>query len=236
VDPLDFVRDIVQITALISEDGDEYSFIHKSVQEFHAAMWVKEQPDAFVERFYEGMLRCWEDWQEELAFLKELDGYRFEKYFGIQYRQQLLGVDGTGGTWKCRKKAFLRILGKDALILHHSTGLIEWRHRTGHLRCCVPAIEPFEFQNKMLATKREVCRVFDAIGEEAGLPEVREAILDQRGVNQCDVADLVDATALWPKLSAYCESRMQSVLEDLKGAMAMVTAVERRPDDFLFAG
>src|SRR6478609_2583694 len=58
------IDDIRRITCLLLADGrDEYRFLHKSVQEFHAASFVRDQPDTLASDFYSAMQRRWSDWQ-----------------------------------------------------------------------------------------------------------------------------------------------------------------------------
>lgn len=45
-DTSNFLQDIIKITGLIKEDGfKQYAFIHKSIQEYHAALFIKNSDD-----------------------------------------------------------------------------------------------------------------------------------------------------------------------------------------------
>ncbi len=79
--PDDVTNDIMDITCLILEDGEECKFIHASVQEYHAACFIKEQPDSSSYKFYEYALDKWRYWRQELDFLSMIDKYRFCKLF-----------------------------------------------------------------------------------------------------------------------------------------------------------
>lgn len=77
--------DVSKITCLLLEEGGEYRFIHKSVEEFHASRRVRLLPEADAQRIY-GKLRHnrrWVSWQGELSFLETVDRYRYYKYFVI---------------------------------------------------------------------------------------------------------------------------------------------------------
>src|SRR5713101_1893212 len=71
------LADIVDITCMILADGDEARFIHKSVQEYHAALFIKRQPDDSATAFYAAMDRRWNSWAQELRFLSTIDRYRY---------------------------------------------------------------------------------------------------------------------------------------------------------------
>jgi hypothetical protein len=89
VDAEAFVEDIIGITCLILFDGSEAKFVHKSVQEFHAACFVHELQDSSAQRFYQAMRAdldssgLWTKWKEELEFLSSLDRIRYLKLFLI---------------------------------------------------------------------------------------------------------------------------------------------------------
>jgi len=78
------VDDIRRITCLILKDGaDEYRFLHKSVQEFHAACFVRDQPEGLSGDFYTAMQEKWADWQQELQFLEIIHKERYDRFFAV---------------------------------------------------------------------------------------------------------------------------------------------------------
>jgi hypothetical protein len=89
------VNDIIDITCLILTDGDECRFIHKSVQEYHAALYIKESPDVVSKIFYTAMQSRWRFWEVTLVFLASIDRYNFLKYFHIPKLREALGMDGV---------------------------------------------------------------------------------------------------------------------------------------------
>ena len=90
-DPQNFISDIVKITCLLVKDGEEYRFIHKSVQEYYAASYIMRKPDKVLEKLYPRLFdweECWH-FQQELRFLEEIDSYRFAKYGTLSYLKNL---------------------------------------------------------------------------------------------------------------------------------------------------
>jgi hypothetical protein len=72
----------LKITCLLVKDGEEYCFIHKSVQEYYAAAFITRKPDVVVQDIYRKLSegRGYEMWAQELRFLSEIDPYRYNKY------------------------------------------------------------------------------------------------------------------------------------------------------------
>jgi PII-like signaling protein len=91
--PDDALDDILRITCLILKDGsDEYRFLHKSVQEFHAASFVCGQPDSLAGEFYGAMHRRWSDWEQELLFLKVIHQDCYDRFFEIPMLDQVVST------------------------------------------------------------------------------------------------------------------------------------------------
>jgi hypothetical protein len=91
--PEQVLADIIDITCLILEEGGECRFIHKSIQQYHAASFIKEQPDEAAAKFYEAMFERGGFWEQELEFLSTIDKYRFSKDFLIPDARCLLGLE-----------------------------------------------------------------------------------------------------------------------------------------------
>lgn len=83
--PSEFIDDIVKITCLIIREGDEYRFIHKTVQEYYTASYIQKKPEEWVVEFYRRVLKneSQYEWQQELSFLSEIDAYRFKRFYMI---------------------------------------------------------------------------------------------------------------------------------------------------------
>lgn len=91
----DFIRDIVEITCLLLEEGGEYRFIHKSVQEFYAASFLRRKPDKVVRKVYAEIIKpaLIHDWQNEVNFLREIDLYRVSKFAVLPELLKTLGIN-----------------------------------------------------------------------------------------------------------------------------------------------
>jgi hypothetical protein len=79
-----FAKDICKVVCLMQEEGLQYQFVHKSVAEFHAAYFVSRAPEDTAQKFYlrtSADFKKWIKWREELAFLSQIDRYRYLKYF-----------------------------------------------------------------------------------------------------------------------------------------------------------
>lgn len=92
-----YIDDIVKVTCLILREGKDYRFIHKSVQEYYAAAFVKHRSEPVAKRFYEQMVQQgpYGGWRQELHFLSEIDRYRFNKYFYLPYLCSIIGFATT---------------------------------------------------------------------------------------------------------------------------------------------
>ncbi len=78
-----YLDDVVRVTNLVLRDGEQYSFIHKSIQEFHSASYIKKIDDEKRSmQFYSEMRNDhWKEWLPELSFLAECDRFRYTKFF-----------------------------------------------------------------------------------------------------------------------------------------------------------
>lgn len=102
-EPQSFLDDIKKITCLLVEEGNKLSFVHASVQEFFAARYIKTRTDIVAKRFYGQVLdKKWQQWNEELNFLKQIDSHRAMKYFYIPdfERAKNYVLDGGEGLTK----------------------------------------------------------------------------------------------------------------------------------------
>jgi hypothetical protein len=107
--------DFVKITCLIQEEGGECRFIHKSVQEYYAACFVKNQPEVTAQSFYTAMLKRWMTWRQELLFLSMIDSYRFNKWFWAPAIADMLEIDCTAlpDCWEPTLDDVSRVFGRN---------------------------------------------------------------------------------------------------------------------------
>lgn len=82
-----FIDDVVDVTCLIVRDGNEYRFIHKSVQEYYAASYIKQLSDVLANELYETLFSApyGSFFRQELSFLKEIDAYRYYKHGVLKF-------------------------------------------------------------------------------------------------------------------------------------------------------
>lgn len=94
-DPECYLKDICKITCLLLKDGNDYRFIHKSVQEYYTAYKIKRKPGVWVKKFYTHILEKKDHrrWYQELRFLSEIDYYRYNKYFNIPTICEILNIN-----------------------------------------------------------------------------------------------------------------------------------------------
>lgn len=86
-DPQGFVGDIVKVTCLLVKDGEEFRFIHKSVQEYYTAAYIHQRPELVASILYKKLFNVKYHWsfQQEVRFLKEIDTYKYQKFGVIPY-------------------------------------------------------------------------------------------------------------------------------------------------------
>ncbi|TMP02805.1 hypothetical protein CWC11_16395 [Pseudoalteromonas sp. S3178] len=84
-------NDLINITCLIQKDGfDKYLFLHKSVQEFHAAKFIASLPYVHKEKFYLKLLEVIDEedkFDNVLQFLKEIDTNDYNALLVLKYFQ-----------------------------------------------------------------------------------------------------------------------------------------------------
>ena len=121
------LADVIDVTCLILADGEERRFIHTSVQEYHAAMFIKDQPQDSVVAFYDGMRTRWNAWKQELRFLEIVDRYRFLRFFHIPRLREFLDVpDAIPQSLDQTSTEFLiERLGDDEIEVNVETGAAE---------------------------------------------------------------------------------------------------------------
>lgn len=83
--PEDFLSDIKNITCLLQEEGGRLEFLHQSVQEFFAARYIASRPEEIAQRFYKlaAQEEHWQQWDQVVRFLSEIDAYRASLHFYI---------------------------------------------------------------------------------------------------------------------------------------------------------
>jgi hypothetical protein len=90
--PSAYVDDIVKITCLVLRDGEEYRFIHKTVQEYYTASYIRKKSETWGIELYKRLYNNLYNWKQELEFLSEIDSYRYNKYFLLPAMLDLLNL------------------------------------------------------------------------------------------------------------------------------------------------
>lgn len=88
----DFLSDVIKVTCLLQEDGNQVEFVHQSVREFFAAKYVSSRPDEIVKQFFYklGTKGNWRKWDQVVNFLSQLDRYRTSQFYLIPMTHRFL--------------------------------------------------------------------------------------------------------------------------------------------------
>ncbi|MGD8119468.1 NACHT domain-containing protein [Vibrio sp. TRT 2004] len=122
------IIDISDITALIVRDGyDDYSYTHKSIQEYFAAVFINRLPEEKKSAFYSMIIEKQHEfrkWQNSLAFLETVDQRNYLKYFLIPFKKKLLRLTENHGV-KMTYSQVIQLLGEDTRVLVTEDGFVE---------------------------------------------------------------------------------------------------------------
>jgi hypothetical protein len=97
-DPHKYLKDIEVVTNMILKESEEYTFIHKSIQEFFAASFLVKKPDSSIKKFYQKLLDKpvgARRWEQEIRFLSEIDTYRYFKFYFIPFIHSYFKISGA---------------------------------------------------------------------------------------------------------------------------------------------
>ena len=113
------IQDITGITALVIKDGyDEYSYSHKSVQEYFAAVFVARLNDERKTKFYQSVVSDYDEfrkWHNTLSFLSVIDERNYRYHFLIPFKRRSLNLDSSGMV-NFTYKALMQMIGSDTKI------------------------------------------------------------------------------------------------------------------------
>jgi hypothetical protein len=122
------INDIANITALIVRDGyDDYSYTHKSIQEYFAAVFINRLPEEKKSAFYRMIIEKQHEfskWQNSLAFLETVDQRNYLKYFLIPFKKKVLRLTENHSV-KMTYSQLIQLLGKDTRVLVTEDGLVK---------------------------------------------------------------------------------------------------------------
>ncbi|MDX8239884.1 NACHT domain-containing protein [Acinetobacter pittii] len=100
------INDFTKFACLILQDGTNYTFIHKSIQEFYVAKYISNLNESSAKRVIE--IKFYNDYIDSsyLEFLKILKPYYFNKYYlikGLNDYSQRLEIEYTDDIKNIRK-------------------------------------------------------------------------------------------------------------------------------------
>jgi len=116
-EPQAFIDDVVNITCLILEEGDEYKFIHKGIQEFYSALCISRLPDDHANKFYESVVSKHMQWSRELYFLEQLDRFRFVDVFLRSVAKKMFPGRIIADGMSIRYADLMHVFGDDIVAL-----------------------------------------------------------------------------------------------------------------------
>lgn len=80
-----FRLDITKVSCLMLDEGiDLATFLHKSILEYYAASFIRHSPDDVAKLFYTSALSSYRQWSEVLAFLRDIDPYRYARDYTLR--------------------------------------------------------------------------------------------------------------------------------------------------------
>ncbi|WP_205619444.1 NACHT domain-containing protein [Ferrimonas senticii] len=122
------IDDISSITALIVRDGfDDYSYTHKSIQEYFSAVFIHRLSESQKKKFYQMVIDNFDEfrkWQNVLSFLDTIDARNYTKYFLIPYKKTVLCLDSNGKV-SINYSSLLNLIGRDSKVRVDEDGNVE---------------------------------------------------------------------------------------------------------------
>lgn len=92
-----FHLDITKVSCLMLDEGIDLStFLHKSILEYYAASFIRHSTDEVALLFYNAALENYRQWEEVLAFLYDIDPYRYARDYkmkeAIPIAEEITGI------------------------------------------------------------------------------------------------------------------------------------------------
>ncbi len=113
-------NDLTTVVCLMAPDGLRTAFIHKSIQEFFAAFFIKDFTDtSLVAQFYRALRQQkLLTWSQEISFLEQLDNDRYVEHFLLPSIDEFLLNIGYSKTsrMKLTKASLYEFLNKLSII------------------------------------------------------------------------------------------------------------------------
>jgi hypothetical protein len=122
------IDDITSITALIVRDGfNEFSFTHKSIQEYFASVFISMLSEDRKIGFYNLVINDFNEfrkWQNTLAFLETIDERNYTKYFLIPYKKNALCLDDNSSI-NINYPSLMKLVGSDSKVRIDESGKLK---------------------------------------------------------------------------------------------------------------
>jgi hypothetical protein len=122
------IDDITSITALIVRDGfDEFSFTHKSIQEYFASVFISMLSEDRKIGFYKLVINDFNEfrkWQTTLSFLETIDERNYTKYFLIPYKKNALCLDDNSSI-NINYSSLIKLVGSDSKVRIDESGKLK---------------------------------------------------------------------------------------------------------------
>lgn len=122
------IDDITSITALIVRDGfNEFSFTHKSIQEYFASVFISMLSEDRKIGFYKLVINDFNEfrkWQNTLAFLETIDERNYTKYFLIPYKKNALCLDDNSSI-NINYPSLIKLVGSDSKVRIDESGKLK---------------------------------------------------------------------------------------------------------------
>nr|WP_197411216.1 NACHT domain-containing protein [Colwellia sp. TT2012] len=148
------IDDITSITALIVRDGfNEFSFTHKSIQEYFASVFISMLSEDRKIGFYNLVINDFNEfrkWQNTLAFLETIDERNYTKYFLIPYKKNALCLDDNSSI-NINYSSLMKLVGSDSKVRIDESGKLKdfyW----GDTLSSVLYVQYSEFAKKAIST------------------------------------------------------------------------------------
>jgi len=122
------IDDITSITALIIRDGfDEFSFTHKSIQEYFASVFISMLNEKRKKSFYNLVINDFNEfrkWQNTLAFLETIDERNYTKYLLFPYKKKELCLDEKS-IISINYSSLMKLIGNDSKVRIDESGRLK---------------------------------------------------------------------------------------------------------------
>ncbi len=146
------IDDITNITALIVRDGfNEFSFTHKSIQEYFASVFISILSEDRKIGFYKLVINDFNEfrkWQNTLEFLETIDERNYTKYFLVPYKKNALCLDDNSSV-NINYPSLIKLIGSDSRVRIDESGKLKYFYWGGTLSS-VLYVQYSEFAKKAI--------------------------------------------------------------------------------------